>query len=85
MDLQEIMKGGGYFRIKVITKQSRLELRGVMDDGTIKIALTKPREKGKANKELIQFLSKELSISRDQITIASGLTSPLKVVSIELN
>lgn len=54
-------------------------------NGTLKCALTSAPEKGKANKELIEFLSKSLSLPKKDITIINGLTSRQKKVSIQLN
>lgn len=82
--MKEIFNKSGYYRIKVIPNQPLTEYRGQMDDNTVKIALAAPAEKGKANKELIKFLSTELEISREQIKISSGLTSRIKVVVVEL-
>ncbi|MFC1616033.1 DUF167 domain-containing protein [Patescibacteria group bacterium] len=39
-------------------------------------------EKGKANAELIKFLSKNLGISKSQISIISGKTDQLKLIKI---
>lgn len=52
--------GKTHLRIKVTTKQPKTEYVGALDDGTIKIRLKAVPEKGKANEELIRFLSKEL-------------------------
>lgn len=82
--MKDYINKSGYYRIKVIPNSSITEFKEIMDDGTIKISINAPREKGKANKELIKFLSSELSISKDQISISSGLTSPIKVISINL-
>ena len=53
------------------------------DDGVwhLKIAAT-PKE-GKANKELIEFLSEILDISKSRITIEKGATGHRKLISIE--
>lgn len=54
-------------------------------NGTLKCALTSAPEKGKANNELIEFLSKSLSLPKKDISIIGGLTSRQKKVSIQLN
>ena len=84
MELKDLITKSGYYRIKVIPQQPSTELRGVMDDNTLKIALKAEPEKGKANKELIIFLAKELAVGKKDISISSGLTSRLKVVHIDL-
>ena len=71
-----------YLRIKVIPKSPKTEFTELMADNTIKIRVAAPPEKGKANQELIRFLSKELNVKKDQITIISGKTEPLKLIKI---
>jgi uncharacterized protein (TIGR00251 family) len=83
MDIREQIQESGYYRIKVIPKQAKTELRDILADGTLKISLKSAPEKGRANKELIKFLAGELQLSQNAIRISSGLTSREKVVSIE--
>ena len=77
-----------YLRIKVIPKSNKTEIAEIMIDGegeeTIKIRVKAVPEKGKANEELIKFLSKELEIAREKITIISGKADQLKLIKIEL-
>ena len=77
-----------YLRIKVIPKSNKTEIAEIMIDGegeeTIKIRVKAVPEKGKANEELIKFLSKELQIAREKITIISGKADQLKLIKIEL-
>lgn len=80
--LADLMGKPGYYRIKVIPKQPQTVMRDVLADGTIKIALAAAPEKGKANQELVRFLSEELQKPVSAIRIVSGLTSPLKVVAV---
>ncbi|MBU1018338.1 MAG: DUF167 domain-containing protein [Patescibacteria group bacterium] len=70
-----------YLRIKVTPKSPKTELVDTLDDGTIKIRIAAPPEKGKANKELIKFLKKHYKT--DKVTIISGKSDPLKLVKIE--
>jgi uncharacterized protein len=46
----------------------------------IKIAASP--EKGKANKELIEFLAKTLEVKKDNLSIIKGLTQHNKLISI---
>jgi uncharacterized protein len=71
-----------YLRIKVIPKAPKSELINTMEDGTLKIRIAAPPEKGKANAELIKFLSKHFNISKKQITIISGKSEPLKLIKL---
>lgn len=82
MNYKELFAKSVYTRIKVIPSQSETRFRGLMDDGTIKIAVKSPPEKGKANKEVITFLAEQLSVRKDQIRITSGLTGRIKVIRL---
>ena len=55
----------------------RLDPRGLI------IALNSAPEKGKANDELIEYLARELKVSRSSIAIIRGETSRRKTVRIE--
>lgn len=71
-----------YLRIKVTPKSAKNELTGILDDGTIKIRIAAPPEKGKANKELIKFLSAHYNVPKAAISIISGKSDPLKLIKI---
>jgi len=51
--------------------------------GVLEVRVAAPPVKGKANKELIDVLSRALSVSRGHITIVSGHTSRNKVIAVE--
>lgn len=53
-----------------------------LEDGVFHIRIAAPPVKGRANRELIDFLSRSLGVSRGSITIDKGLTSRTKVISI---
>lgn len=71
-----------YLRIKVVPKSPKNEIVETMGDGTLKIRIAAPPEKGKANRELIRFLSRHLKINKTQITIISGKSDTLKLIKI---
>ena len=52
------------------------------EDGILRIKIAAPPVEGKANKELIAFLSKRLGVSKSSITIDHGQTGKNKVISI---
>jgi len=51
-------------------------------DGALKIKVSAPPEKGKANQCLLKFLAKELGVKKSAVVILSGQTSPFKRVQI---
>lgn len=71
-------------RVKVVPGSSRSEAVGYMADGTLKIKIQAPPEKGKANAELRSLLAKALDISPRNVEIVSGESSPLKRLRISL-
>jgi uncharacterized protein len=76
-----------YLRIKVIPKSVKNEIVEIMEDAegeqTIKIRIKAIPEKGKANAELIKFLSKELEVHKEKISILSGKTEQLKLIKVK--
>jgi len=75
-----------FLRIKVLAKSPKNEVTEIMEDDsgekTIKIRIKAVAKKGKANAELIKFLSKELGVSQSEISIISGKTEQLKLIRI---
>jgi uncharacterized protein len=72
-----------YLRIKVLPKSPKTEIVEEMADGTIKIRVAAPPEKGKANQELIKFLSKHHKVPKEEVIIVSGKSDPLKLIRIK--
>lgn len=64
---------------------SSTEFSSLLDDGTYKIRLKAPPVDGKANTELIRWISKEFGIQRGAVLIKSGSTSRRKTVKIVLS
>ena len=53
------------------------------EDGILKVKISTPPVKGKANKQLIEFLSKTMKIPKSDIAIEKGATSRRKKVVID--
>ncbi len=66
--------------VKVKSQARENKILEKLDDGTRKIAVKAPRENGKANSELIQFLSKLTKIKKENIEIVSGHTQEYKKI-----
>lgn len=71
------------FRIKVRPGANKSQIKEMMEDGTWKIDIAAIPEDGKANAELIRFLSKEFSVPKQNIVILSGHTSTQKAVRVQ--
>lgn len=68
-------------KIKVIPNSDKNEILNTTD-GLLKIKVTAPPIKGKANEAVIKLLAKELGIKRKQIAIVSGQKSKIKTIQI---
>jgi uncharacterized protein (TIGR00251 family) len=53
------------------------------EEGVWHLKIAAPPTEGKANKELIEFLSEILDISKSRITIDKGATGHRKLISLE--
>lgn len=72
--------------IKVIPSSIKNEIVNSVENSQqqllLKIKLQATPEKGRANKELIKFLSKQLNLPQNHIEIISGHTNPHKIIKI---
>ena len=67
--------------IKAVPGASKTELAGIKD-GRLRVRLAAAPEDGKANAELLSFLSKTLGCAKRDLRIVSGEKSRLKVVEL---
>ena len=67
--------------VRVHTSSARNEVVGV-SEGIWRVRVAAPPVKGKANKELIAFLSQLLGVGKSQIGIIKGHTARNKVIAI---
>lgn len=78
-----------YIRVKVTPKSTKTELIEITKENidgkevsTYRIRLKAAPEKGKANEELIKFLSKHFSVPKENFSIISGKTDRIKLIKI---
>lgn len=67
--------------VKVVPGSSRDQIVGWLGDA-LKIKVSAPPEKGRANEAVIELLATKLGIGTDDIEIVSGHSSPSKIVAI---
>ena len=70
-------------RVKVIPRSAKSEIAGTMADGTLKVKIAAPPEKGRANEALCDFLASHYGVPRTAVTIVSGHAAALKLVRVE--
>ena len=69
-------------RLKVSPHAGRNEITGLVED-VLQVRVAAPPVKGKANRELIAYLSQLLDLSKGSLSIVKGLASHHKVISVE--
>jgi uncharacterized protein (TIGR00251 family) len=67
--------------VKVTPNASRNEITGFRD-GVLQVKVVAPPEKGKANKELIDFLAERLGVKKSAVLIIKGQTNRYKSIII---
>jgi uncharacterized protein (TIGR00251 family) len=67
--------------LKVVPKASRDRIVGWVGD-RLKIAVTAPPERGKANEAVVELLADTLELPASLVRIVSGLAHSLKTVEI---
>ena len=68
--------------LRVYPNASRNEVMG-FTDGVLRVKVSAPPIKGKANKELVTFLSRLLGVGKSSVNIIKGHTTRNKVVAID--
>lgn len=79
-------RGDGWvtFKCRIQPGASRSAIAGTYADA-LKISICAPPIEGRANEELIKFLSKRLEIPRASVSIISGETSRTKLIKCRLS
>jgi len=67
--------------VKVIARAKREQVEEISEN-SYRIKVATPPEKGKANKRVIELLSEELGIKKQNIRIISGETNSRKILEI---
>ena len=71
-----------FIQVKVTPKSAKSEFFSVLDNWVLKIRIKAVPEKWKANKELINYLAKELGLKKNNFEITSGDTEQVKKIKI---
>lgn len=69
-------------KIEVIVKTNSKENKIIFKDSVYHVYTKSPAKEGKANKEIIDLLSKYMDIPKSSIVIELGIKSKYKVVRI---
>jgi uncharacterized protein (TIGR00251 family) len=81
LTVQELDEGA-VFTVKVVPGSSGpTRICGLLD-GMLKIKVSAPPEKGKANQCLVRFVAQTLGVKRNAVSIVAGKTSPIKRMQV---
>ena len=71
--------------LRVSPKSSRNAIEGVMptpDGWALKVAVTAPPDKGKANAQVVALLAKAFGVAKSKVTVTIGETDRRKVLRV---
>lgn len=74
--------------VRVTPKASRTAIQGVMatpEGHALKIAVTAPADKGKANAAVCELLARSFGVAKSHVTVAAGETDRRKLLRISGN
>ncbi len=75
-------KKGAALAVRITPRASHNEIVEIQSDGTVKIRITAPAHEGKANEELIKFLSEVLGAPKTHIDIVAGASGRDKLITV---
>ena len=75
------VQGGVVFTAKIVPGSSKTTVCGLLGD-MLKIKISAPPEKGKANQQLIELIAKKLGLKKQAVSVISGQTNPVKEIQI---
>ena len=76
------MSGSERLKIKVVPGASSSNICGWLGDA-LKVRVTAPPEKGKANRLVERLVATALSLPESSVRIVAGKTSPQKVMEVD--
>ncbi len=80
LNVQQV-DGAVVLRVKVVPGSSKTAITGILD-GALKVKVSAPAEKGRANSCLVEFLAKKLKVKSNAISIISGQSAAVKQLRI---
>ncbi len=67
-------EGGTVLPVRAVPGARRNQLAG-QHQGRLKVCVSQPAEKGKANKAIVEVLARALALRKSQITLVAGATA----------
>ena len=69
-------------KVKVVPSSKKVNIVNI-DQNFLKINLVSSPQKNKANRELIEILSKHFNVKKTSVRILKGFSSPIKLIEID--
>jgi uncharacterized protein len=79
---RERQEKGRLIRARVVTRSSRPGIESA-NDGSLRIYVASPPEKGRANKEVIEIVARHFGVSKSRVTIKRGSARRDKLIFID--
>lgn len=70
-------------KVKIVPNSSKNDI--IIEDDCLKVKVTAQPIENKANKALVELLSKKIKIAKSNIEIVKGLTSKEKTIAIKFS
>jgi len=70
-----------FFKVKVVPASSRTAIAGLLQ-GSLKVKVQAPPERGKANECLLSFLAECVGVRKNNIRIIAGNASAIKEIAV---
>jgi len=78
-----VSRESNYVRLTIFVKTLKNETKLLTEpDGTLTMHVAAPPRKGKANREILKWLSKKLRTSSSNVRLIAGFQSATKVIEI---
>lgn len=83
--LQLAAKGKIIFPVRVQPQAKQTKIVGILEDGSLKVAISAPPADNKANEMLCKLLAQEFNVKKEQVSVKSGASSRYKLIMISAN
>ena len=81
LTIQQVDEGAVFVAKIVPGSSGQTRICGLLD-GMLKVRVSAPPEKGKANECLLKFLAEKLGVKKSALSIITGKSSPVKHIHV---
>ncbi|MFA6259586.1 MAG: DUF167 domain-containing protein [Candidatus Peribacteraceae bacterium] len=77
-------EGSVRFFVRARPGAQSTRIMGMLEDGSVKIAIAAPPQGNRANSELLRYLARTFGVIRSQVRIVTGATAHIKLVEVRI-